>query len=108
MERLSDTRYRLRQERYLLDSDSKGKDTPSPYGYKWEVPITWISNLNPSAPKQQWLKSTDEFMDLTVASGTQWVKFNVGQFGYYRVNYPKDMWIQFSQRLLENPNQFSE
>ena len=35
-------------------------------------------------------------------SDTEWVKFNVGQFGYYRVMYSKDEWINFSKLLKTN------
>lgn len=100
------TKFRLRQERYLLDSSADDRDLSKPY--KWEVPITWISSLNPSEPKQKWLSSNAHHMDLTMESGTEWVKFNVGQYGYYRVNYPRDMWLEFSQMLQDNPDQFSK
>ena len=36
-----------------------------------------------------------------------WVKFNVGQFGYYRVQYPESDWIQFSKILQKSANVMS-
>ena len=38
----------------------------------------------------------------TIPSGVEWVKFNVGQYGYYRVNYPDDDWKRFALLLQEN------
>ena len=29
-----------------------------------------------------------------------WIKLNVNQFGYYRVNYDERMWADLSQQLL--------
>ena len=37
----------------------------------------------------------------TVPAGTQWTKFNVGQYGYYRVQYPLQEWQQFGE-LMQN------
>jgi hypothetical protein len=30
------------------------------------------------------------------------VKFNVGQYGFYRVNYPADDWAKLASLLLHN------
>ena len=35
------------------------------------------------------------------------MKFNVGQFGYYRVNYPKEDWAIFGELLMNDPNKLS-
>ena len=37
----------------------------------------------------------------TVPAGTQWTKFNVGQSGYYRVQYPVAEWQKFGE-LMQN------
>ena len=37
-------RYRVEQERYLTDTTAAEDSEPSPYGYRWEVPITWITS----------------------------------------------------------------
>ena len=44
---------------------------------------------------------------VNVPSGTQWVKFNVGQFGYYRVNYPLEEWLNFANVLQNDHTVFS-
>ena len=36
----------------------------------------------------------------------QWIKVNVEQYGYYRVNYPIQMWRNFIDALLDNPETF--
>jgi hypothetical protein len=35
---------------------------------------------------------------------SKWMKFNVGQYGYYRVNYPTEDWQRLSQLLLDDHN----
>lgn len=34
----------------------------------------------------------------------RWIKLNRDQIGYYRVNYPKDMWQTLTDALIENVN----
>ena len=39
--------YVASQQRFLIDPDAYSKtDTPSPFGYKWEVPLTFISSVS--------------------------------------------------------------
>ena len=35
------------------------------------------------------------------AAGKEWTKFNVGQYGYYRVQYPVAEWQKFGE-LMQN------
>ena len=48
------------------------------------------------------LFSTDPFLLVNAQSGTDWIKFNVGQYGFYRVNYPESEWAQFAQLLMKS------
>ena len=102
VEKVKDTEYRLTQSRFLLDQSAEGNSPSSPYGYKWEIPITWITNSDPGLHKQVWMGSKDPFTLVNVPSGTEWVKFNVGQYGYYRVKYEEDEWLKFAKVLQDN------
>ncbi len=84
------------------------KREDNPFGYKWDVPITYITNKGCDEPERKWLHSNDGFLDVEVDADAEFVKFNVGQFGFYRVNYPKEDWIKFSEMLQENHETFSE
>ena len=49
-------RCRVRQERFLLNPGEEEEEEEemtesSAYGYKWEVPVTWITSTNPSQVK---------------------------------------------------------
>ena len=41
----TDNGYVAEQQRFLIDPEAHSKpDTPSPFGYKWEVPLTLITS----------------------------------------------------------------
>jgi|688.fasta_scaffold420790_1 hypothetical protein len=44
--------YLIRQERFLLNAAEMNSSAAaaSPYGYKWEVPVTWITSADPLQP----------------------------------------------------------
>ena len=102
MERVKPTEWRLSQERYLTDPGAASKSPSSPYNYKWDVPITWITSTDSSAKSQKWLGMDEPFVLVNAQSGTEWLKFNVGQYGYYRINYPQAEGNNFADLLLNN------
>jgi len=96
--KLERNRLYLSQRRFLSspsDSDSVDPTDLSPFGYQWIVPITLITNKNPTTPRTVWLSSTDAV--LTVDSSTEWFKLNTNQSGFYRVNYDERNW----RRLID-------
>ena len=42
-----------------------------------------------------------------IPAGAAWTKLNVGQYGYYRVNYPLEDWATFSQLMIDDMNALS-
>ena len=70
--------------------------------------MTWITDKDNAKVEQKWLLSNDGYVDVKVDGSARFVKFNVGQFGFYRVNYPKEEWIRFSKVLQEDHTKFSE
>lgn len=44
---------------------------------------------------------------MTADTGHKWIKFNSKQIGYYRVNYPTDMWKTFTDALVIDVNVLS-
>jgi len=102
VKKMSDNKYKITQERFLKDKNAKDSSV-SPYSYKWDVPITWITSNNNNT-ELRWLNMDEAATEVEVEAGTQWVKFNVGQFGFYRVNYPEAEWTNLAQILMEDPN----
>ena len=85
-----------------MDPSAADKSPSSPYDYKWEIPVTYVTSGAPNSKKQKWLTSKDPFVLVNAQSGTDWIKFNVGQYGFYRVNYPEKEWENFAQLLMDN------
>ena len=54
----SDGGYTLRQERFLT-SNSSSEDVTSPYDYKWEVPVSYLTSENPQVVQRNWLHLDD-------------------------------------------------
>ena len=74
---------RLKQSRFLLDSSKEGEGQKSPFNYKWDVHITYRTSTNPEETESKWMSVNDNYIDVTVPSGTKWIKFNVDQKGIF-------------------------
>ena len=107
VERLTDNRYRLTQTRYLRSQNQTYNASVSPYGYSWDVPVTWVSSASPDTASLAWLKRNESELRLQFPNGTTWVKFNVGQRGFYRVNYPAADWTGLAALLRNRPGALS-
>ena len=64
----------------------------------WWIPLPFITN---TVSTLDWSIQLDtctggHAATVTTAPGTQWVKLNAGQYGFYRVNYTEPMWAQLA------------
>ncbi|XP_074021932.1 endoplasmic reticulum aminopeptidase 1-like [Numenius arquata] len=84
----------LQQERYL-----KGADAPSPTGYLWHIPLTYITSKSNTV--QRFLMTTKADV-IILPEEVEWVKFNVDMNGYYIVHYEEDGWDPLIDLLKEN------
>nr|XP_045603518.1 glutamyl aminopeptidase-like [Procambarus clarkii] len=89
----------VRQMRFLSDPETKSKDD-SPYGYRWDIPVTYITDVSPR--QQEWFYRDMDKLTLRKPAGASWVKVNLGHYGYYRVNYQPSMWQHLISLLLNN------
>ncbi|XP_063847044.1 glutamyl aminopeptidase-like [Scylla paramamosain] len=92
------------QTRFLSDPTAVS-DLDSPYGYKWDVPVTLISDA--STRELHWFMRGDQNLVVNKPPGSTWVKFNVAQYGYYRVNYDLTLWRDLIALLATNPEALS-
>ncbi|EDV28936.1 uncharacterized protein TRIADDRAFT_63531 [Trichoplax adhaerens] len=103
----------LSQQRYLTNKDLNPSVDPStqpyrsPYGYKWNIPITWFVGSAPSTINRGMFNRTSQSMTVSWPQNT-WIKINAGSMGFYRVNYPQSNWDQLAAALNANPNQFTK
>ncbi|XP_044761271.1 glutamyl aminopeptidase isoform X3 [Coccinella septempunctata] len=95
-------KYILNQTRFLANPDDADKQKPSPFNYTWTVPITYITDKGKSE-EIIWLNKTSKNVTIERPKDAKWFKFNPGQTGYYRVNYPEEIWKELGQHMLELP-----
>lgn len=93
----SGNKFVLTQKRFLDDQDAKSDSSKSPYGYRWSVPITYITNKN-NKPALIWFNKDEDEVAIEVDEHTKWIKLNADQVGFYRVNYNEE-WITFKELL---------
>ena len=54
----SDGGYVIKQERFVTNPGQE--DDPSPFNYKWEIPVTYVTSQNPQEKNQVWFKPDQE------------------------------------------------
>ncbi|XP_052246472.1 endoplasmic reticulum aminopeptidase 1-like isoform X2 [Dreissena polymorpha] len=95
----------LTQSRFLLNTSPNAQNgTPSPYGYKWEIPFCYTTQTEPERPVKQLLTDVTATVDGILGD---WVKGNCGMYGFYRVNYDPDTWRGIIRQLNQNHTVFS-
>ncbi|KAJ7394007.1 hypothetical protein OS493_003679 [Desmophyllum pertusum] len=88
-------KFRVSQERFLYDRNSNFTSKyQTNFNYKWVVPFTYHTDDS---------KRTSELLNMTSVEidwdGNGWLKGNVGQTGFYRVNYEHKQWDQLTSQL---------
>lgn len=71
--------------------------------YKWSIPLTYFDSQSSEVKGQLFDYSTNE-ITITSDINSEWIKFNKDQIGFYRVNYPQNIWKALSDALSNNIN----
>jgi len=82
-------------------------DKPSPFGYKWEVPLTFYFQHN-RQKKREWFHRNDENVKISWNRMSGWMKVNADQIGFYRVNYDEENWKALANQLKRNHTALSD
>ncbi|XP_073818639.1 glutamyl aminopeptidase-like isoform X2 [Musca autumnalis] len=99
--------YTLTQKRFFANpEDYDGTYTDSPFNYHWSIPITYFTSSN-SEVQRTIFNYNDNEVTVTTPAEVQWIKFNKDQIGYYRVNYPTEMWQSLIETLKTSRGVFS-
>ncbi|KAH8409851.1 hypothetical protein KR222_009893, partial [Zaprionus bogoriensis] len=108
VQRSSNERFSITQQRFLSNKDSYDEVAESSeFEYKWSVPVTYIlDTLSNNEARSVLFNNTVVEVGVTVDSDVKWIKLNVGQVGYYRVNYELSIWNQIIQELLTDLTRF--
>ncbi|OCT86838.1 aminopeptidase Ey [Xenopus laevis] len=84
------------QKHFLLDPDSV-VTRPSPFGYKWIVPISYKTSSK--VGNNIWLQKESDTVNDFKITGSDWLLVNLNVTGYYRVNYDDSNWIRLITQL---------
>lgn len=88
--------YTVSQERFLYDRNANVTTKyTSPFNYTWVVPFTYITQANNQTISKPLNKTSVEIS----WDGSGWLKGNVGQTGFYRINYPQQQWKQLTGQM---------
>ncbi|XP_039283006.1 LOW QUALITY PROTEIN: glutamyl aminopeptidase [Nilaparvata lugens] len=96
------------QTRFLLTPNPQKQNLshpPSPFNYKWYLPLSFYTDLNPEEEEIVWMNMTD--VKFEVANDVTWLKANVNQSGFYRVTYDDEMWTAIIDAMRRNHTMFS-
>ncbi|XP_061552400.1 glutamyl aminopeptidase [Phycodurus eques] len=104
---VTETNAKLNQNRFLLDPNADANQPPSPFGYKWTIPIkshSVKSNKNMSVLFDK--SSTEHVLSNYSFSVDGLLKINNDHIGFYRVNHDDQMWNAISQQLQNDYLEF--
>ncbi|XP_047132820.1 endoplasmic reticulum aminopeptidase 1 isoform X2 [Hydra vulgaris] len=92
------------QEHFLIDVDRK--TAASPFNYKWDVPITFYFE-HKKEKQLVWFNRSADSINIPMMNASGWIKANIDQLNFYRVNYDEDNWNLLSKQLQDNHKAFS-
>ncbi|XP_017290340.1 glutamyl aminopeptidase [Kryptolebias marmoratus] len=104
---ISGVEAKLSQKRFLLDPLADASKPPSPFEYKWTIPVKWHSVKSGKNTTTMFDKETAELVVSDYSAVEDGLlKVNDDHMGFYRVNYDDDMWTAISQQLQTNHLEF--
>nr|XP_046269552.1 glutamyl aminopeptidase isoform X2 [Scatophagus argus] len=104
---VSETSAKLNQRRFLLDPKADASQPPSPFGYKWTIPVKWHSVKSDKNMLDMFDKNSIEYVISNYSLSVDGLlKVNNDHLGFYRVNHENSMWDDISQQLQQNHSEF--
>ncbi|XP_068236621.1 glutamyl aminopeptidase-like [Palaemon carinicauda] len=92
--------FSLKQSRFLQDPQAEFDPSESEYRYKWDIPLSYITSSSEDT-QRSWLYRDMDSLLLKMDSPTSWIKVNLKQKGFYRVNYEPEMWRKLESLCTE-------
>jgi hypothetical protein len=82
---------------------------PSPFGYTWYVPVTYVTSNDWNTMNALWLQRNNRTMTLPSSIGSSgWILGNYRSYGFYRVNYDDNTWNNLINQLKTDRHVFNE
>ena len=91
----------IQQQRFVIVPTNPEDFAKSEFNYIWSVPFTFITNVNGKPSKTFWVNEASNDIE-TGQNNCTWLKANVGDLGFYRVNYQQSQWNALTNLLETN------
>lgn len=95
------------QSRFLMlpfaEQDPALRDGQS--SLRWDVLLRYLAQG--AVETSKWLLAADSSAVLERPAGSEWTLVNIGRFGYYRVNYPAELWTALAVESRREEAPFS-
>lgn len=97
---LSNNKITVTQERFFQVATDPSMVAKSQFDYIWKIPFTFMTDTSNNAENNKiyWLLSQSQEIEIPTSS-SKWIKANVDQKGFYRVNYNPDNWLALMDEL---------
>ena len=95
----------IKQTRFMSSALIEANDPtlpPSPYNYTWMVPVSFKTDSGDMHNVFLNANSNSSNAQISLSSTVKWLKANINGSGYYRVQYPEDIWRSLSSQLAED------
>lgn len=89
------------QKHFLLVNSSVHRNASQ----KWYIPLTFTTSASPKSENQIWMHGKD--VSFEIPTNVTWIKANINQSGFYRVNYDSAMWRTLTKLMTTDHNAFS-
>ncbi|XP_017144401.1 glutamyl aminopeptidase [Drosophila miranda] len=103
-----DAGFLITQQRFLSNKASY-EEAPedSEFQYRWSVPVTYTIDAWEDDNVESFVFPYDnDTAEIALDVDVQWIKLNVHQLGYYRVNYEDSLWDALIKQLIADPARF--
>ncbi|ESO85815.1 hypothetical protein LOTGIDRAFT_130453 [Lottia gigantea] len=88
-----------KQRRFLSDANTTFDPSVSEFGYKWYVNLDYVTSDGKNGSYILDLNDGSFTVDIDMSIPNNWIKFNIGQTGFYRVTYSDEIWRRFGSSL---------
>ncbi|CAF4239646.1 unnamed protein product [Rotaria sp. Silwood2] len=100
----------LSQKRYLLDPYALNQTSVyvnpfTSFPFQWYIPFNYMTSVGLSS--FDWLAPNQTRILSNSVPATDWIVFNVDEFGFYRVNYDEFNWLLLINALKTDRTSFS-
>lgn len=89
----------LSQKRFVIVPTDPKDFAKSEFDYIWRIPVNFVTDVDTTASDAIWLNQEMKGFNTELSTSCTWLKANVGEVGFYRVNYEEEQWTALTEQL---------